>query len=114
MADVAGSQIRVGEELSGAGAYVNQVASVLEEELDTLRNQLQPLAEAWTKSKAADMYQEDMNLWNMSAMELFGTSEGPYQAGQGVLGAIAVLLDTNNNNYVDAEQANVKTWTPSS
>ncbi|TKA02068.1 WXG100 family type VII secretion target [Actinacidiphila oryziradicis] len=114
MVDIASSQIKVGEELSGAGAQVSQIAAAVEDELDQLRTKLQPLQEAWTRSQAAAMYQDDMNLWNTAALALFGVTQGPYQAGQGVLGAIANMLDTNNGNYVDAEAANVKTWTPSS
>jgi len=112
VSDVTSAQIKVGAQLSGAGSYVNGIATQLSEELDALRSALAPLQDSWNQSQAATMYQDDMDLWNMSALALFGTSDGTYQAGQGVLGAIAVLLDTNNNNYVDAESSNVKTWTP--
>jgi uncharacterized protein YukE len=118
MADIASSRIQVGAELEGAGSYVNGVASAVGEELSTLRQQLSPLIDAWTKSQAASMYQDDMNLWNTAAEALFGASwdvaspggQNPYEEGQGVLGAIAAMLDVNNSNYVDAEAANVKTW----
>jgi hypothetical protein len=118
MADIAGSRIQVGAELEGAGSYVNGIASTVGEELSTLRQQLSPLIDVWTKSEAATMYQDDMNLWNTAAEALFGSSwdtagpagKNPYAEGQGVLGAIAAMLDMNNTNYVDAEAANVKTW----
>jgi uncharacterized protein YukE len=112
MVDIASSQIRVGPQLADAGTYVNNIAVQLTNELDALRAKLAPLQESWNQSQAATMYQDDMTLWNQSAATLFGSSEGTYQAGQGVLGAIAQMLDVNNNNYVDAESANIKTWTP--
>jgi uncharacterized protein YukE len=110
--DVTSAQIKVGEQLSGAGSYVNGIALQLTEELDALRAKLAPLQDSWYQSQAASMYQDDMNLWNLSAQTLFGSSEGAYQAGAGVLGAIAQVLDVNNTNYVDAESSNIKTWTP--
>lgn len=102
MANVDGTPIYVGEGLSAAGTWLNSEAQKAAGELERLKSQLAPLAEAWNHSTAADYYQGLQNEWNIAAEGLFGPD--------GVLGRIAHVMHVNWGNYSDAEWANIRTW----
>ena len=98
---VESSNLLVGDDLSEAGANLNQRASVIVDELNSLISQLAPLAETWTGSAAAK-YGPLQDEWNIAANGLFGPD--------GILGEIANAMNISWNNYADAEWANVNTW----
>jgi WXG100 family type VII secretion target len=102
-----GTPIMVDEQLSGAGAYINNAAAQIAEELHSLITQLQPLADSWT-GPAASYFDPLMAEWNYAANGLFGTAET-----DGVLGEIAAAMHVAWGNYSDAEWANAGTWKPS-
>lgn len=102
MTNVEGTPIYVGEGLSAAGTWLNSEAQQAADELNRLRQQLAPLAEAWSQSKAADYYQGLQEEWNLAADGLFGPD--------GVLGKIAHAMHVNWGNYSEAEWANISTW----
>jgi WXG100 family type VII secretion target len=104
MASVDGTQIVVPADLEAAGQYMNQQASIMADELQTLAQQLQPLQGTWT-GQAATYFEGLQNEWNIAAAGLFGPD--------GVLGLIAQAMNVNWGNYSQAEADNVQTWTPS-
>jgi hypothetical protein len=98
------SQLMVGDELAGAGAYINGMAATISDELNQLMNLLAPLGETWAGSAAGD-YESYQELWNTAAYGLFGEN-----GTGGVLGAIANAMGVVWGNYSDAEWANIQTW----
>lgn len=102
MSNIDGTQIYVGEGLGAAGGYLNARAQQVTDELQALKGQLAPLADAWNQSQAATYYQDMQNEWDVAAEGLFGP--------EGVLGRIAHAMHVNWNNYSDAEWSNVSTW----
>lgn len=105
--NIDGTPILVGDDLSGAGVYINGVAAKIAGQLQKLVAQLQPIAETWT-GPAASYYQPLQEEWNYAANGLFGTEDQG-----GVLGEIAAAMNVTWGNYSDAEWANVSTWQPS-
>jgi uncharacterized protein YukE len=106
MSDIDGTPILVGDDLAGAGAYINNSAATIADQLGKLIAQLQPIAETWT-GPAASYYQPLQEEWNYAANGLFGT-----ETQGGVLGEIAAAMNVAWGNYSDAEWANVSTWQP--
>lgn len=93
--------IAVPSDLEGVGAWLNQQAAAIADELQALANQLAPLEGTWT-GQAALYYEELQAQWNMAATGLFGPD--------GVLGQISHAMGVNWANYSDAEWSNTKTW----
>lgn len=108
MSSIDGTPIMVDDQLSGAGAYINNAAAQIVDQLVALKAQLEPLVETWT-GPAASYYEPLQAEWNLAAGGLFGDAQQ-----QGVLGEIANALNVSWNNYSDAEWANASTWQPSS
>lgn len=107
MPSVDATPIMVDDQLSNAGAYINNAAATIVDQLTALMQQLQPLLDSWT-GPAATYYTGLQSEWNYAANGLFGG------AGQdGVLGEIAAVMNVAWGNYSDAEWANVSTWQPS-
>ncbi len=104
MPDISNSTIMVQEELSGAGLKINQLAQGMADELNSLVQQLQPIADGGWTGGASDYFQDLQAEWNYAANGLFGPD--------GVLGEIAQAMHVNWNNYAEAEWANVQTWQP--
>lgn len=102
MPDVDGTQIYVGEGLGAAGGRLNGLAAEIADRLESLKNRLAPLQDAWTQSQAASYYQGLQQEWNIAAEGLLGPD--------GVLGQIAHAMNVNWGNYTDAEWSNVQTW----
>jgi hypothetical protein len=98
------SMIMVQGDLAACGAQINQMAGSICDELQTLKNQLAPLGEAWAGAASSD-YQSYQEMWNAAAYGLFGED-----GSGGVLGAIAHAMNVVWANYSDAEWANVQTW----
>jgi WXG100 family type VII secretion target len=98
------TRIMVQDELEGAGAYINNQANTISEELAALVSKLAPLGETWAGAASVD-YQGYQDEWNAAANGLLGPD--------GVLGAIAQAMNITWGNYTDAEWANAQTW-PSS
>ncbi|MCO5974920.1 WXG100 family type VII secretion target [Actinoallomurus soli] len=97
-----GTQIRVDDMLSNAGATINAKAATIADELARLKSKLVPLQEDWQQSQASTYYQDMQNEWDIAANGLFGPD--------GVLGRIAHAMNVNWNNYSEAEWSNVSTW----
>jgi WXG100 family type VII secretion target len=98
---VDGANLVVREELSGAGAHINEAAAQLADMLSRLTALLEPLEGTWTGSAAT--YFEGLRAeWNYAANGLFGP--------EGVLGQIAQAMNVSWGNYVSAEEANTTTW----
>ncbi|MEV5753690.1 WXG100 family type VII secretion target [Actinoallomurus sp. NPDC052308] len=97
-----GTQIRVSDMLSNAGATINAKAAAIADELARLKSKLVPLQEDWQQSQASTFYQDMQNEWDIAANGLFGPD--------GVLGRIAHAMNVNWNNYSEAEWSNVSTW----
>lgn len=93
--------IAVPTDLEAAGAWLNQQAGAIADELQTLAGQLTPLQGTWT-GQAATYYEGLQAEWNTAAAGLF--------APDGVLGQIAQAMNVNWNNYSDAEWDNTRTW----
>ncbi|MFI8006977.1 WXG100 family type VII secretion target [Streptomyces sp. NPDC086010] len=104
MPDIESSNIRVGRPLEGAGPYLNGQADHIMGELHALKSRIASLIDTWNAQSATD-YQARMHEWDMAAVGLFGS-----EAEDGVLGEIAKALHVNWGNYVEAEEANIKTW----
>jgi WXG100 family type VII secretion target len=104
MADVDGARIVVPTDLETAGTYMNNQAATMADELSQLAAQLAPLQETWT-GQAATYFEGLQQEWNIAAAGLF--------APDGVLGMIAQAMNVNWGNYSNAEDSNVRTWTPS-
>ncbi|MEU6440867.1 WXG100 family type VII secretion target [Streptomyces sp. NPDC047046] len=104
MPDLAGSNIFVAGRLEEAGPQLNRRAAEIEVELDALRKKLQPLIDTWIAQSSTE-YQMHMRDWDTAAIALLGS-----EAEGGVLGTIAAMMRVNWGNYVDAEEASVKTW----
>ena len=105
---VDGTPLRVDEELSQAGTYINSAAQQIVDELNALYQQLQPLTETW-QGAAASYFDPLMAEWNNAAKGLFGSADQG-----GVLGEIAAAMNVSWDNYVEAESANTSTWSSSS
>jgi WXG100 family type VII secretion target len=103
-----GTPLLVGDELSGAGTYINNQAQTIVDELNSLYSQLQPLFDTWT-GPAASYFDPLMQEWQYAAKGLLGSA-----AEGGVLGEIAAAMNVSWNNYAEAEAANVSTWSSSS
>ncbi|MBY8886967.1 WXG100 family type VII secretion target [Streptomyces sp. PTM05] len=101
MAGVDSANLMVGSDLSGSGAWINNKAQEIVEELNTLIKQLQPITETWT-GDAAKWYYGLQQEWNYAANGLLGPD--------GVLGEIAQAMHVNWNNYSEAEWSNVTSW----
>jgi WXG100 family type VII secretion target len=93
--------IAVPTDLEGVGAWLNQQAAAIADELQVLANQLEPLTGTWTGQSALH-YEALQAQWNTAASGLFGPD--------GVLGQIAHAMGVNWANYSDAEWSNTKTW----
>jgi uncharacterized protein YukE len=93
--------ILVQTELSNAGTYLNNQASMISDELNSLAAYLNGLPEIWTGS-ASTYYQGLQQEWNIAAAGLFGPD--------GVLGEIANAMNVTWGNYSDAEWSNSSTW----
>ncbi|HEY6494949.1 MAG TPA: WXG100 family type VII secretion target [Trebonia sp.] len=93
--------IAVPTDLEGVGAWLNEQAATISDELLALVHQLAPLQSTWT-GQAATYYEGLQAEWNTAANGLFGPD--------GVLGQIATAMGVNWNNYADAEISNTKTW----
>jgi len=83
------------------------IADQLVTQLTDLDRALQPIVETWTGQAATD-YQAVHLQWKTAANDLFGG--GNAHGAGGVLGEIAQAVHTNYINYVDAEDANRRTW----
>jgi WXG100 family type VII secretion target len=101
MSSIDSIPIAVPTDLEGVGAWLNQQAGTISDELAALANQLAPLQSTWT-GQAATYYEQLQAEWNMAANGLFGPD--------GVLGQIATAMGVNWNNYSEAEWNNTKTW----
>jgi WXG100 family type VII secretion target len=101
MGDISGTPIAVPTDLEAAGAYINNQAMTMSDELHTLWTQLEPLQSTWVGS-AQTYYQGLQQEWNVAAAGLFGPD--------GVLGQIAGAMNVNWGNYSDSEAANTATW----
>jgi hypothetical protein len=99
------SRIMVGQDLSQAGATINNYAQQIVDEMNTVGAQVEYLREHW-QGWTPQVYDPLMTQWQAAAWNLFA----PAQDG-GLLGAIAAAMDVTFNNYTDGEIANVRTWT---
>jgi uncharacterized protein YukE len=102
MSNVDGVPILVTADLAGAPSSIAAQRNTVVDELNGLQSRLMPLADEWTLSTAATLYQEAEQNWNTAALALFG--EG------GILDQIVQALNVNYVNYEDAESANISTW----
>jgi uncharacterized protein YukE len=94
-------EIAVPVSLEQAGPYLNSMAQTIEDELMTLRNQLQPVLDTWDGENKRN-YEVLQQEWNTAADGLLGP--------EGVLGQVAHAMNITWQNYTDCEWANVKTW----
>lgn len=101
MAFSTASPILVKTELETAGAYLNNQAGMISDELNQLASYINALPADW-QGNASTYYQGLQHEWNVAAMNLFGPD--------GVLGQISRALNLTWNNYADAESANSTTW----
>jgi WXG100 family type VII secretion target len=96
-----GTPIVVQTELETAGAYLNNQANMISDELNQLAAYLNALPEGW-QGNASNYYQGLQHEWDVAAMGLFGPG--------GVLGEISNAMNVTWNNYSDAEWTNSSTW----
>jgi WXG100 family type VII secretion target len=101
MPDVSTSHIKVPTTLEEAGPFMQGNAATIVGELTALQGKLAPLAGTWS-GETSRYYQEHQQMWNVASDGLFGP--------EGVLGLIAQALNTNWNNYSEAEISNTNTW----
>ena len=72
--NIDGTPIMVGDELSGAGTYINHTAAQIAGQLQKLVAQLQPIAETWTSasspaSRAASATFRAPSTWTLRMFE---------------------------------------------
>lgn len=101
MTDPMSARIAVPAELETIAPTILNIANQIGDELAQLARLLAPLHEYWT-GQANVSWAELQNIWNTAANDLMTSA--------GTLGAISHATRTNWNNYVDAEAANVATW----
>jgi WXG100 family type VII secretion target len=101
MADPGGTRIVVPADLEASGSSIMAIATQIEDQLNTLWNQLAPLAEIWTGGSST-AYQDLQTKWNTAATNLMTTV--------GVLGNISHAATVNWNNYVETETTNTASW----
>ena len=89
--------------LGEAGPTVVNRADDIIDRLNQLKSQLAPLAESWTRSRAAGFYQEQQAKWDQAATALLDPQAG-------ILGEIARALNISYQNSTDAELSNIQTW----
>lgn len=102
---VESSNLQVPAELAEAGAHVRRVSAELINELNALRAQLAPLEGTWKGGTYVQFKELEMD-WNMAAAGLWGDG-----GAGGLLPSIAQSLDVAYQNYMEAESANMRTWT---
>jgi WXG100 family type VII secretion target len=95
------AHITVPADLSQAGAWLNDQAATIAEELHSLAVRLNPIRETWTGT-AATYYEGLQGEWDAAAAGLF--------APDGVLGQIAHAMHVAWGNYSQAEFDNTKSW----
>jgi uncharacterized protein YukE len=101
MTDPMSARIAVPPELETTGPAIMAIANQIGDELNQLARLLAPLREYWT-GRANVGWAELQTIWNTAATDLLSSA--------GTLGAISHATTVNWNNYVDAENANVHTW----
>lgn len=84
------------ETLENGAQNVGAAATNIEQKLEDLKRQLQPIVHAWEGS-AKEAYEGEQRKWDSSAADL-----------QRVLNQISIALRTAAENYRGAEQANLK------
>ncbi|HEU5355051.1 MAG TPA: WXG100 family type VII secretion target [Actinocrinis sp.] len=77
-----------------AAQQVQQVSEEIQQELNSLMNNLSPVAASW-KGNAASAFQQLMERWQQDATKL-----------QQALAGIAEMLDSTNKTYSQAEENN--------
>lgn len=101
MPDPTGVRITVPPDLGDSGPTIISIATSIGDELSQLANLLNPLHDYWT-GQAHDDWHPLQTMWNTAANDLM--------AAPGVLGTIGQTAGVNWTNYVDCEQANIRTW----
>lgn len=101
MVDVAGSKISVPADLGESGPQVLAIATNIGVEIGNLKTLLIPLTAEWIGQAAVGHSTVQQN-WDTAAQSLL--------TDVGTLGAIASAMGVNWNNYVDTENANIKSW----
>jgi len=86
------------ETLSAASQNVVAAHNELNSRLNDLRTLLQPLTQTWTGQAAAD-YQERQRQWDQAQADL-----------NEVLQQIGKVLEVAQQQYGDAERANIDVW----
>lgn len=86
------------ETLSTASQNVATATSELNTKLHDLRTLLQPMMQSWTGQAALD-YQARQQQWDQAQADLTD-----------VLGQIGRVLEVAQQQYGDAERANIDTW----
>jgi 6 kDa early secretory antigenic target len=86
------------ETLSTASQNVASAKEELNHKLHDLRTMLQPMIQSWTGQAALD-YQARQQQWDQAQTDLAD-----------VLGQIGRVLEIAQQQYGDAERANIDTW----
>jgi WXG100 family type VII secretion target len=104
LSDVDGVELHVSPELESAPNQIRAAAETLREELDGLRNDLQPMLDHW-QGQTKNMFEPYQEEWNAAAKNLFDPDPEI-----GHLGAVAQALQEIWDHYVETEQGNAQTW----
>jgi 6 kDa early secretory antigenic target len=84
--------------IAEASQNVNNTSNLLNQKLDDLQRQLQPLVSDWTGT-AAENYQAKQRQWNQAQQQLTQ-----------VLSAIGKVLEQAHDSYSSVEKSNAATW----
>lgn len=84
--------------IAEASQNVNNTSNLLNQKLDDLQRQLQPLVSDWT-GNAAENYQAKQRQWNSAQQQLTQ-----------VLSAIGKVLEQAHESYSSVEKSNAATW----
>lgn len=84
--------------IAEASQNVNNTSNLLNQKLDDLQRQLQPLVSSW-EGQASENYQAKQRQWNQAQQQLTQ-----------VLTAIGKVLEQAHESYSSVEKSNAGTW----
>ena len=98
MASGQGSILVTFAAIAEASQNVNNTSNMLNQKLDDLQRQLQPLVANW-EGQAAENYQAKQRQWNSAQQQLTQ-----------VLAAIGKVLEQAHDSYSSVEKSNAASW----